>query len=317
VGFFYGPRKKETTMTEERVIRTSIEPLADAGEETAEPRPEGGTDAPETTPDPAADAAESAEAGGGADEPGKEAGANGEGDEGSEGEAGAKAGDVNPVLQSLEALHKRMDKMETGRVGTEDGDEDMEKQVLVPEFNDAAFADVEERYGFTKPQVTFVRGMLNQVAKSILKQVQGSTAGYRKDQAMSAMASAKDAAGKPLYPGISSPQYRASIDEFLKDYNLSIHSRKEILDRAFWFAKGKHGDKAVESVRKGKEINRTIAGKTKLATPTGGVAEDKTITLSSTQKLAARYHPQGEKGYIQDLRGSGRGVRKTQIEATA
>lgn len=302
-------------MPEERNVRTQIEESVD--DPAAPAAPEETTDAPENTPDPTPEQPEPAPGGEGAPEP-EATGEKPEAGAGADPEADPEeqpAGVTERLFSMMESMQKRMDDLASGKVGSADPAVEMEKEVLLPEFTPDMLAKLESDHDISPKQANVMRLMMNQMGKAIVKQIEGSTAGYRKDTAMAGMINAKDGKNQPKYPGIGTPAYRQEMDGFLKDYSPTIHSRPDILERAYWFAHGKLANKKVEATRKGKELSRTIAGRTALANPGGGKAPGAAApVLSASQKAAAGLHPGGIKGYIADLQRRG-SMNRSRVEA--
>lgn len=294
--------------------RTQIEP--DASGDVTPAAGEGDSNAAPITTNKAADQAEPTEGGEGAGESGEEAGADGAAGGELEAEEGAEGVAAPAYAEQIEKLNKRLDDLQSGKVGNDEAEPDLAKDVLMPEFTEPFLAKMQDEYEVTPKQANLMRGMINEVAQRILKQVQGTTAGYRKDQNITAMASERDSAGKVKFPGMNTPQMRAGMDEFLKDYSPGIHARKDLLERSFWYARGKMSTADMAKLRKGKEVSRTIAGKTKMAPAAGGAGGEKAVVLTNAQRIASKYHPGGEKGYIADMKRGG-GVRRARIEAAA
>ena len=86
------------------------------------------------------------------------------------------------------------------------------------------------------------------------------------------------------------------MEEFLGDYDESMHSNEKLLKNAYWYAKGKGTGEAVRNAANATERNKRIGGAGRPASPNSG-NRPATVQLTQQQRTLAKNAGMSEKEY--------------------
>jgi len=220
----------------------------------------GGTNGTQDTADSQSDDALNQPADGADSDGGGEAGEAGEDAQHAQGEAESQEGDTEPG--EVEApppfdpsafeqnLLQKIEEKLAGQAPAEPAR---------PQLTEEQWAQKEEEFGMNRRAIERTIGMLTSVHDKIMAHIEERFARIEKDSVMSAMSK------KPGFADAS--RYKAGMDEFLSRYAPSLHNNPELLEQAYYYAKGKAAGKNIQRARQSNEVNRRIAGPARPASP--------------------------------------------------
>lgn len=148
--------------------------------------------------------------------------------------------------------------------------------------------------GLPFEQVDAITQYMAQVIGSIKKEFQGHLGQFQKDAVISELAQRKE------YADIRS--YTPGINEYLKRFSPQYHGREEILQDAYWYAKGRGMKTALKRAQNSGERNRRIAGEGRPAGSGGGSSDNGSQPLKLTNVEMSAWESFGKKEFpnIQD-----------------
>jgi len=161
------------------------------------------------------------------------------------------------------------------------------------ELTDEQWAKNEEDWGMDRKAIQRVTNQSMMVVQHITKMIDDRFAAMEGNKALETMSKRKGFE--------DTMKYQKDIGDFLKDYNPKFHSDQNLLEKAYYFARGKNSNGAIKKVIRSQERNRVIAGKIRSsASNTGG--KSKSVVLSPAQKSAAKAAGMDEAEYIKWMR---------------
>lgn len=149
----------------------------------------------------------------------------------------------------------------------------------VAELTDEQWAKAEEQYGMSRNGIQFMTGQIVKAVQSIMGEMDKRFGSLDKDKAFDSLA--KD----PQFADAKT--YQKEMNEWLGQFDPSLHSKPELLKSAYWVAKGKNAGKVVAKVRKEGERNKQVAGAGRPAAPNTGARSKTPAPLNGYQKRVA------------------------------
>jgi len=236
----------------------------------------------------AADSDDGAEGDASGKERGEDAGGGGEAEAKDGGEE--QPGWVKTVLEKMERLEKKEEP-----AGEDEGKE--LESILIPNIDDKTIAKLEETYEVSKGQVALMQRMVNMGLQRIYSHFGGKFGNMAKVSAIEAMG--KD----PRFSDIQ--KYRPAMEKIVSKFSGKEQSSPEVLEMAYYAAKGMGASGAVRKASQSTEQNRRIAGSVQKGSGGGGKSKGEK-PLTSDQESARKAAGMGEKEYRKYLAKSPR-----------
>lgn len=215
---------------------------------------------------------------------GGEGSAAGEGDGGDkegagEGESGEGAR-VDPRDETIAELKARLEKLEKPAAPAQ------------PEYKEPTeeeWQKHEEATGMNRLAIKFQAQQMANLYNRINTLIQSKFGKFEKENTITALAKQKGFE--------DANRYRKGIEEFLGDYDESMHSNEKLLKNAYFYAKGKGTGAAVRQAANATERNKRIGGAGRPASPNSG-GRGAPVQLSSQQRVLAKKAGMSEKEYF-------------------
>lgn len=250
------PIEEKEEPTETKGAEDGAQDDADAKVEDAESQP---TD--ESNPDGGTESTEDGE-------PGKE-------DEGQPGEE-----EATPAIDEISGLKAQLGELTAkleAALAVKDNKVTPEPQVT--ELTEEQWAKTEERLGVNREAIKFFTSQTVKAVQQIMGEIERRFGSLDKDKAFQELA--KD----PQFS--DAPTHKKEMDEWLSQFDPSLHSKPELLKSAYWVAKGKNASKVVAKVRKEGERNKQVVGAGRPSAPNTGARTKAPAPLNGYQKHIA------------------------------
>lgn len=230
-------------------------------EETDETKPDAGDDA-----DPDGETAD------------REDGENSDGDEDADGEADGEADDVDPRDGEIASL-----KQELAAINEKLGKAPAATPAAPAEPTEQQWQTWEEQYGIPKSAIKLIAGQTASLRKEmtdVIGKILDERLGvYEKDSTMERLAREK---------GLSDiTKYRPGIDEFLKEFSPAFHKDPVLLEKAYYYAKGKGTKDMVRKASNANERHKRIITN-RPSQPSSGGKSGGNVRLTREEEAARR-----------------------------
>lgn len=189
-----------------------------------------------------------------------------------------EGGDVESLRAENKALAERLEKLE---------------KVPAPapvQFTDEQKAQIADRFGVEFKTVEQFNGLVANAVSMMEKRIGDRLGRFEKESAIAELAA------KPGLENIR--KYMSGINEFLKDYDVGVHSNPNLLEKAFYYAKGIGSGKETKKILNSKEINRKLLKKGVSHVVSKGKASGSSVRLTAEQKQAAADSGMSEEEYV-------------------
>ena len=145
------------------------------------------------------------------------------------------------------------------------------------ELSDDEKEKVAQRFGVSSYEAVEELGSyVGRILASAMKPLQDRLSRFEKDAAITEMSQ------DPKFNDIR--KHSAGIDEFLKDYNATLHSNKNFLEKAYFYAKGKGAGAQAKKIVNNKQINLKVLKKGLSSTVNkGGGGSKSAVRLTANQ----------------------------------
>ena len=182
--------------------------------------------------------------------------------------------EVDPRDAKLAALEKEIAEIKAGKPAANP------EPAAPAARTEEQWNQITEETGLSRKAVEHFESGLMQLGRVLVQHFNGQFAGSAKEKLIETMSASKE------YGDIK--QYRTDIDDFLKMFDPTLHSRQDLLEKAYAYAKGKNSGKVVKKIMNTTERNRRIAGPARPSSPggksIGGDKGGKPYKLSPTER---------------------------------
>ena len=157
------------------------------------------------------------------------------------------------------------------------------------QLTEEQWAQKEDEFGMSRRAIQKNISMISTVHDKIMQHIDERFARIEKDSVISGMAQ------KPGFADVS--RYKGGMDEYLSRYSPSLHTNPELLEQAYFYAKGKASGQNIQRIRKAGEVNRRIAGPARPATPGGAARKPAAPPLNRIERDTAERFGMTEEEY--------------------
>lgn len=194
---------------------------------------------------------------------------------------------VDPRDETISELRERLEKLEKGPEKRESAPEPYK------EPTDEEWMKIEDDTGLSRKAIKFQAGQMANLYNRIMTSINAKFGKSEKENSITALSKQKgfQDAGK----------FRKGMEEFLGDYDESMHSNEKLLKNAYFYAKGKGTGDAVRHAANATERNKRISGSGRPASPNSGDRRPSTVVLTNQQRFLAKKAGMSEKEYADFL----------------
>src|SRR3990167_87799 len=189
--------------------------------------------------------------------------------------------DVDPRDSKIQELENRIEELSKKSQSQPQSQTSTQPRI----YSEQEKAAIEEMYGGVpfNGVMAFSR-MINDTVQSAIKQIEGTFTGklssIEKETVISALSKQKE------FSDIRS--YMTGIETYLKKFNPIYHGNREILEDAYWYAKGRNLKNAISKVANSSEKNKRIASVSKSTSQSSGGGDKKSYKLTAQEEEAFR-----------------------------
>lgn len=211
---------------------------------------------------------------------GAPAGEGGEGDPEGAGEGEGEGGGLDPRDETIAELKARLEKLEKPAAPAQ------------PEYKEPTeeeWQKHEEETGMSRLAIKFQARQMANLYNRIMSGINSKFGKFEKENTITSLAKQKGFE--------DANRFRKGMEEFLADYDESMHSNEKLLKNAYFYAKGKGTGAAVRQAANSTERNRHIAGSGRPASPNAG-GRGIPVQLTSQQRGLAKKAGMSDKEYF-------------------